>query len=527
MKTFKKAISVMLSLAMVFGAVTISGSVANLKASAVSLSVGDLVEFGTYPQSEVTDSATLNELNGKTLNWISYRYYSGEGTLDDGRMTAKDFMEYADVTVDGIKYRAVKFTEYRTIFIGRQSSASNSYQDDNGYETNNTYWFKFEPIKWRVLDPATGLILCESIIDSQAFNNYCLEYGGENWGNSEKTYYTSNYAQSSIRAWLNNDFYNTAFSSADKGNIKIMHLENKAYPADDKYNCDDTDDKVFLLSYSDALNTNYGFSSNAGKNDEARRAQGTDYAKCQGLFIGNTEEYEGNSHWRLRTPGPNSYDTCYVTERGYTKNKYEYTMDNTCYGIRAAIEVSNLNELPSGNETYVLTYNANGGAGAPETQTGGKRYIISSTIPTRNGHSFLGWSLSSTATTATYIAGNNITLTENTTLYAVWSQVISIKNYVASRTVDYKTTITFTANVENSAEGAEIVWYVNGNESGRGNSLTVKQATADFTVQCKTKDAGNNTVESEIETVKVKSGFFDKIIAFFRSIFRMLPSITQ
>lgn len=537
MKTLKKSFSIILCLSLVFGIVAVFGLGINketgLKVSAVSHSVGDLVEFGTYPQREVKDSETLALLNSQTLSWVSYGYYSGTGTWDDGQMTAKDYMKYADVTVNGTKYRAVKFTEYRPCCTGFTSS--NSQQDDNGYEINNTYWFQFEPIKWRVLDPATGFILCESIIDSQAFNNYCI-FDGNYWGKSGETYYcANNYAKSSIRDWLNDDFYHTAFSSEDEGNIKTPHLENKAYLQEySQYDCADTDDKVFLLSYSDVLNPNYGFSSNDCDYDKARRAQGTNYAKCQGLWVNSSSgsEYEGNSNWRLRSPGYGAYYSCIVFNFGNANDRSYCGTGRTGVGVRAALNISNLDELPTVGqgeiETYVLTYNANGGTGEPQAQTGAISYVVSSTEPTRSGYIFLGWSLSSTATTATYTAGNNIALTEDTTLYAVWFKEIGIKNYVANRTVDYKTTITFTAEISNMPEGTSIHWFINGEDKGTGDKFTIDKATSDFTVQIKLVDSDGTVLkESEIETVKVKTGLFDKIIAFFRGLFKKLPNITQ
>lgn len=79
------------------------------------------------------------------------------------------------------------------------------------------------------------------------------------------------------------------------------------------------------------------------------------------------------------------------------------------------------------SKTITLSYNANGGSGAPANQsatiynaTTQKAFTISGTIPTRSGYDFLGWSTSSTATSASYSAGNNITLSSNSTLYAVW-----------------------------------------------------------------------------------------------------------
>lgn len=77
------------------------------------------------------------------------------------------------------------------------------------------------------------------------------------------------------------------------------------------------------------------------------------------------------------------------------------------------------------NETdYTLSYSANGGSGAPSSQTGtgvgSYTFTISSTKPTRTGYTFLGWSLSSTATAASYQPGGSITLTASDILYAVW-----------------------------------------------------------------------------------------------------------
>ena len=77
--------------------------------------------------------------------------------------------------------------------------------------------------------------------------------------------------------------------------------------------------------------------------------------------------------------------------------------------------------------TFTVTYNANGGANPPVDPS--SPYVPNATVtvlakggmtgPT--GCTFAGWSTSSVATTATYVAGNTFSITENTTLYAVWS----------------------------------------------------------------------------------------------------------
>ena len=105
---------------------------------------------------------------------------------------------------------------------------------------------------------------------------------------------------------------------------------------------------------------------------------------------------------------------------------------------------------------------------------------------------------------------------------------IQIKNYVPIRTVAYKTTITFTALTEDASTGSTVHWFVNDKDVGTGESYTVKQATSDYTVQCKLVDEnGWILAESEIETVKISNGFFARLIAFFRSLFGSLPVISQ
>jgi uncharacterized repeat protein (TIGR02543 family) len=75
-------------------------------------------------------------------------------------------------------------------------------------------------------------------------------------------------------------------------------------------------------------------------------------------------------------------------------------------------------------DTYTISYNANGGSGAPssQTKTHGITLTLSSTKPTRTGYTFQGWATSSTASSAVYAAGGSYTTDSAATLYAVWKQ---------------------------------------------------------------------------------------------------------
>lgn len=90
--------------------------------------------------------------------------------------------------------------------------------------------------------------------------------------------------------------------------------------------------------------------------------------------------------------------------------------------------------------TYTVKYNANGGTGAPssQTKTHGVTLTLSSTKPTRASvnddgvttiYTFKGWATSSTATTVAYTAGAKYTANASITLYAVWSTVTTVTQY--------------------------------------------------------------------------------------------------
>lgn len=79
--------------------------------------------------------------------------------------------------------------------------------------------------------------------------------------------------------------------------------------------------------------------------------------------------------------------------------------------------------LAAADTNYTVSYNANGGSGAPSSQTkvSDVNLTLSSVIPTRSGYTFLGWNTYSTANVARYVAGDTYTANASVTLYAIWS----------------------------------------------------------------------------------------------------------
>lgn len=86
--------------------------------------------------------------------------------------------------------------------------------------------------------------------------------------------------------------------------------------------------------------------------------------------------------------------------------------------------------------SYKITYNANGGTGAPSSQTKwhDEALTLSSTKPTKTGYTFQGWATSSNSSTVSYNAGAVMAAGTNgdTTLYAVWKAVTYTVSYNAN-----------------------------------------------------------------------------------------------
>ena len=504
--------------------------------------VGDIVSFGSYPQTRVTDNATIEALNKQSATWRSHGYYSGTkteySTTYDGKMTASDYMKYCDVTYGGKTYRGVRFSQFRPSYTDYPGNLSS--QSINGYYTNTTYWFRWEPLYWRVLDPNTGLVLSEQIIDSQPYNNYMLSSGKDEydrnavWGDAKKTYYANNYAHSSLRSWLTDtanptSFLNVAFTQTQRNALLQTTLDNSAYSKSySAYDSASTTDTVFLLAYKDMLNTAYGFRSN--DDDPNRQASGSDYAQCQGLHYGSTSE------WWLRSAGRYSY-TAGITA-SYGGLYLSMNANKTDVGVRPAVRMDlrsatpvtvtgiAIKSLPQ-KTAYVVGDDSFSQTGLTVTAT----YSDGSSRVTASGLVCTGFNTTTAGTKTITVTYHNKTATFTVTVES--KPTITIRNYTASKTVDYRTTITFEAEVKPEVSGACIYWFIDGKEDEAGvtdlsfDYKTVEEAKKSFTIQAKYMKDGKVLAESEVETVKVKSGIFARLIAFFRALFGLLPKVTQ
>lgn len=218
---------------------------------------GDYIYFGEYPQTIKANSVTI------TSTQDSRGYYLGS---------------------DGFYYAKVMADPYNS---GYTFSSGASVVD------GTVYYFKVKPIRWRILSESGGnaLILCDSIIANKRIDNS-----------------RNNYKDSEIRAWLNGTFYETAFDDLQKALVNTVTVDNSVAStgySPNPYACENTSDKVFLLSYKEVTNADYGFSSSGHTSDTARQMTVSDYARATGAYM-STSSYYGNGCWWLRSPSYSS-----------------------------------------------------------------------------------------------------------------------------------------------------------------------------------------------------------------------------
>lgn len=139
----------------------------------------------------------------------------------------------------------------------------------------------------------------------------------------------------------------------------------------------------------------------------------------------------------INTTSDNGWNTANQVLIGtYSKtyNRGTSSSQGTCSARFTGIEygggnsyTASVNFTIPARDRYSISYNANGGTGAPSTQYYyyGNDTTLSKTIPKRTGYTFLGWSLSNTATSPSYSAGQawGGTNKGNYTLYAVWEKI--------------------------------------------------------------------------------------------------------
>jgi len=106
-------------------------------------------------------------------------------------------------------------------------------------------------------------------------------------------------------------------------------------------------------------------------------------------------------------------------------------LSNSSYALKLENNQIKLTQTSSGETKFpvYLGYDANNGTNAPDGSSAeivagnSATFTISDSVPTRTGYDFLGWATNKDSTSAEYSSGGSITISSNTTLYAVWKKI--------------------------------------------------------------------------------------------------------
>ena len=293
----------------------------------------DCVWFGSYPQSEVvceTDTERTSDLTDSTSD---NRYITVSNTQWD-RITGAAYDSYGDTVVDGVKYKRLNKAD------------TNS---SGGWGNVTVRYFKYEPIKWRVLNVNENdvLLMADKGLDSKCYHE----------SNASVTWETC-----TMRSWLNgydnssdeikSSFANSAFTSDEQSAIKITEVVNEDSIKFGTAGGNNTSDKVFLLSENEVYNSDtacsYGFLKNCDTYDEGRRCKNSAFAKAMGVESSTSSSYIGNCKWWLRSPGDDTTfadflwfcHSAYVDNDGSVRDEgYGIRVDNYNLAVRPALHL--------------------------------------------------------------------------------------------------------------------------------------------------------------------------------------------
>ena len=218
------------------------------------------------------------------------------------------------------------------------------------------------------------------------------------------------------------------------------------------YKCRSTDGTCWMkgdpISYTISYNANGG----SGAPGSQTKTHGTD------LTLSSTKPTRNGYNFSKWTTGKDGSGTSYAPRTTYNANASitlyaqwvsacKWTTADACQKANPGYTCKSTGtdgacwdvDKPS---TYTISYNANGGSGAPgsQTKTHGTDLKLSSTKPTRSGYTFVNWNTKGDGTGKSYAPGATYSTDANLTLYAIW------KTNASGGPVTKKYTIKFDAN---------------------------------------------------------------------------------
>ncbi len=181
-----------------------------------------------------------------------------------------------------------------------------------------------EAIKWRVLhvDGNDAFLVADTNLDACTYEN---DFVNTSWAQSYVRSWLNGYgSESNIsgNSFKNNSFIKSAFTATEEEALIATTIPVSNNPSNNASGGEATTDKVFLLSYQEVTNTEYGFNAEGSAEDPARVRVNTAYVNAGGSARQKNSKSDwaaaaGSADaWRLRTPGMYTNNALFVSASG-------------------------------------------------------------------------------------------------------------------------------------------------------------------------------------------------------------------
>ncbi|MDO4978237.1 MAG: DUF6273 domain-containing protein [Eubacteriales bacterium] len=453
----------------------------------------DCVWFGEYPQTEIVDTPERSGCYGR--NWNDGNQYEVNPSL----YTALKNATWSSNNIAKIGNERYQKVSKGDGFFPSSDLAREYY---NWSSSTEEHYFRYEPIKWRVLNISNGniLLFADKALENESYDGANLS--GITWEKSRVRSWLNGYNETMNSKGvdftvINQNFINKAFSSEEILAINNTHVINDNNITYGTNGGNNTIDKIFLLSESEIYGTDqansYGFSKKSGVNDEARRMKSSCYAKAVGVRNNTTTEYLGNCVWLSRSPGKEATNAITIYMYGEAISYYNI---GQYFAICPAL---NLNSLYTDVYSYAGTVCSDGTMNEVAAPGGGN------TDPEDKGFTISSINLPSTQTIEK--CNETATITADVTVEVDSEEVLgtNIENRIAS-----------SLNVTSSDFSIVEISSVSGSGSLLGNQykvsirLNIKDSgTTKITASADGKSAECNVTVHDVEIQNLKQSIFN------------------
>lgn len=367
--------------------------------------------FGSYPMTEIFDEAIIESIDSQV-----------SGTA-------------GDCVIDNVKYRKISWDD----------ATYHSFWSNNGASETDSRYFRFERIRWRVLEYDSennkAFIMADKAVDCCNFNDADAD-AGVLWNNSTIRTFLNGYDQTQNAAAVayNTNFFTTAFSVDEASALLGTTVK------DEKLGGTAITDKIVLLTYPQTREAKYGFLNDPEAFDKNKQLVATDYAQARGTqtYGRNVTDYVRTVQWWTSSMEDGN-NAIYMNFGGNADHGNVYGTDDSksSGGVVPAAWVD-LSALPSeynlsNNEIRKIHYELYGGVNNetnPSTYTVGEG-VASFAAPTAVMRTFEGWYLNKDYFTKV----ESISATEDReiTLYAKWiinDEYVNFGSYPSSEVTD-------------------------------------------------------------------------------------------